>query len=124
MRRAVFPLLAASLVVVSCVIAEAPADVPKLPEYRPSIVKGGVVPTSSRVLTEFPAKFIPQVPQWAIREFSRSLDTMWDPFMGSGTTAISALNLGRDYLGLELSPEYCRDARIRIAEHKAKLRLH
>ena len=47
-----------------------------------------------------------------------------DPFVGSGTTAISALNFGRDYIGLELSPDYCRDARNRIAEHEAKLRLH
>jgi modification methylase len=47
-----------------------------------------------------------------------------DPFIGSGTTAISALNFGRDYIGLELSPDYCRDARSRIAEHEAKLRLH
>jgi len=47
-----------------------------------------------------------------------------DPFIGSGTTAISALNFGRDYIGLELSPDYCRDARNRIAEHEAKLRLH
>jgi modification methylase len=47
-----------------------------------------------------------------------------DPFIGSGTTAISALNFGRDYVGLELSPDYCRDARRRIAEHEAKLRLH
>jgi modification methylase len=47
-----------------------------------------------------------------------------DPFMGSGTTAISALNFGRNYIGLELSPDYCRDARSRIAEQEAKLRLH
>ena len=47
-----------------------------------------------------------------------------DPFMGSGTTAISALNFGRDYIGLELSPDYCRDARARIAEHETKVRRH
>jgi site-specific DNA-methyltransferase (adenine-specific) len=47
-----------------------------------------------------------------------------DPFIGSGTTAISALNFGRDFIGLELSPDYCGDARRRIAEHQAKLQLH
>ncbi len=40
-----------------------------------------------------------------------------DPFMGSGTTAISALNFGRDYIGIDISPEYCAQARRRIAAH-------
>src|SRR6185437_1071533 len=40
-----------------------------------------------------------------------------DPFMGSGTTAISALNFGRDYVGIDISPEYCAQARKRIAAH-------
>jgi site-specific DNA-methyltransferase (adenine-specific) len=55
---------------------------------------------------------------------STSAELILDPFIGSGTTAISALNFGRDYIGLELSPDYCCDARVRIAEHEAKLRLH
>lgn len=39
-----------------------------------------------------------------------------DPFMGSGTTAISALKFNRSYIGVEISPEYCEMARKRI-EH-------
>ncbi len=41
-----------------------------------------------------------------------------DPFMGSGTTAISALNFGRSYVGIDLSPEYCKIAKQRIVNHK------
>ena len=37
-----------------------------------------------------------------------------DPFGGSGTTAISAIHYGRDYLMIEKSPEYCEMARARI----------
>ena len=38
-----------------------------------------------------------------------------DPFMGSGTTAVAANKLGRDYYGIELSDDYCDMARKRIA---------
>lgn len=37
-----------------------------------------------------------------------------DPFIGSGTTAISALKFGRKYIGIDISPEYCQMASERI----------
>lgn len=37
-----------------------------------------------------------------------------DPFMGSGTTAIAAERLGRDWMGIELNPQYAQLARERI----------
>ena len=39
-----------------------------------------------------------------------------DPFMGSGTTAQVAQNLGRKYLGCELNPDYCQLQNIRTAQ--------
>jgi site-specific DNA-methyltransferase (adenine-specific) len=42
-----------------------------------------------------------------------------DPFMGSGTTAISALNFQRSYIGIDISPDYCSEASKRIASHHA-----
>ena len=41
-----------------------------------------------------------------------------DPFMGSGTTAVVAQGLGRDFIGIELSEEYCRMAEARIERDK------
>jgi site-specific DNA-methyltransferase (adenine-specific) len=38
-----------------------------------------------------------------------------DPFMGSGTTALAAEKLGRDWLGIELNPDFANAARDRIA---------
>lgn len=46
-----------------------------------------------------------------------------DPFMGSGTTAISAINFERDFIGIDISPEYCKKARERIRQHKAQPKL-
>jgi len=39
-----------------------------------------------------------------------------DPFMGSGTTALVAQNLGRNYLGIEINPEYIKIAEKRLAQ--------
>jgi len=46
-----------------------------------------------------------------------------DPFMGSGTTAISAINFRRDYIGIDISPEYCDMAQERIKNHQAQAKL-
>ncbi|MDR2198828.1 MAG: site-specific DNA-methyltransferase [Deltaproteobacteria bacterium] len=43
-----------------------------------------------------------------------------DPFMGSGTTALAALKNKRDYIGIELSENYCKMAKQRIQEFKNK----
>lgn len=40
-----------------------------------------------------------------------------DPFMGSGTTAIVARSLNRNYLGIELNPEYIKIAHKRLDKH-------
>jgi len=43
--------------------------------------------------------------------------TVFDPFTGSGTTAVVALKNGRNYIGTELNPEYVQIAEDRIAEN-------
>ncbi len=50
-----------------------------------------------------------------------------DPFMGSGTTAVVAMGLKRDYIGIEISPSYCEQAQERIEKnkiHSEVLRFH
>ena len=43
-------------------------------------------------------------------------DLVIDPFMGSGTTGVACKNLGRRFIGIDVSPEYCEIARRRIFE--------
>jgi site-specific DNA-methyltransferase (adenine-specific) len=42
-----------------------------------------------------------------------------DPFIGAGTTAVAAERLGRDWLGIELNPEFARLAERRIRDARA-----
>jgi hypothetical protein len=51
-----------------------------------------------------PAKFIPEIPRWAIRKFSRKGETVLDPFVGSGTTMTEARLLGRNSYGIDHNP--------------------
>lgn len=48
---------------------------------------------------------------------SRPGDTVLDPFCGSGTTGMVAIQEGRDFIGIEINPEYSKmsEQRIRAA---------
>ena len=45
---------------------------------------------------------------------SASADIVLDPFFGSGTSGMTALNVGRKFVGIEINPEYCEMARRRL----------
>jgi modification methylase len=61
-----------------------------------------------------------ELPQDIIKCFPNA-NVILDPFMGSGTTAIAAINENRNYIGFELSKEYCDLANERIAESEETL---
>ena len=52
---------------------------------------------------------------------STTANTILDPFMGSGTTALAAMHYQRDYIGIELSKEYCDMAKQRIKNEQITL---
>lgn len=54
-----------------------------------------------------PAPFPEALAHDHIVSWSKPDDLVYDPFMGSGTTAYVARSLGRKYLGSEISKEYC-----------------
>ena len=52
------------------------------------------------------AVFPEELPHRLIKMFSFIGETVFDPFMGSGTTALAALNLGRNSIGYEINPDF------------------
>lgn len=58
-------------------------------------------------LHPYPAKFIPQIPNALIQEFSSVGDTIGDIFCGSGTTLVEGLLLKRNVVGVDANPLAC-----------------
>ena len=57
---------------------------------------------------------------WAISLASRPQETILDPFMGSGTTGVAAIQLGRKFIGIEREPKYFDIACKRIEQAVAQ----
>lgn len=51
---------------------------------------------------------------------STTAQVVLDPFMGSGTTAVVAQALKRSYIGIEISPDYCKMAEERVERNREK----
>ncbi len=68
--------------------------------------------------TAHSAVFPEQIPNDHIITWSNEGDLVYDPFMGSGTTAIAAIKNNRNWLGSEISQEYADIANLRIKEVK------
>jgi DNA modification methylase len=63
-----------------------------------------------------PAPFPETLAADHIISWSNEGDLVLDPFMGSGTTAKMALLNGRNYIGIDISEEYCKIARQRVED--------
>jgi len=69
---------------------------------------------NDKIASKHPAIFPEQLANDHIISWSNEGDIVYDPFMGSGTTAKMALLNNRRYIGSELSEEYCKIAEERI----------
>ena len=69
------------------------------------------------------APFPEQLAHDHIISWSNPGDFVFDPFIGSGTTAKMAYLNGRNYCGIDISEEYCEIARRRVEQAQAQLRI-
>ena len=70
-----------------------PSNVLSLGKNREALGHSAAYPTS--------------LPDFFIRAYSDESDSIFDPFLGSGTTLIAAEQLNRKCYGMEISPQYC-----------------
>ncbi len=61
-----------------------------------------------------PAPFPIELPARCIKLYTFEEEVVLDPFMGSGTTAVAALELNRHYVGYDVDPEYIKMAEKRV----------
>jgi site-specific DNA-methyltransferase (adenine-specific) len=80
-------------------------------------------PASARRIGH-PAPFPEELPRRCIELYTYSGEVVLDPFMGSGTTALAALNTGRRFVGYEVSEEYREIARRRISRETRPMLLY
>ena len=80
-----------------------------------------ILPESARRVGH-PAPFPVELPRRLIDLYTFKGDLVLDPFIGSGTTAVAAVEAGRHYVGYELDADYIRIAERRVKEGRTGTR--
>ena len=75
---------------------------------------GYMVGSKDKIAFEHPATFPEELAEKHIVSWSNEGELVFDPFMGSGTTAKMAKLNNRNYIGFEISPEYCEISEKRL----------
>lgn len=69
---------------------------------------------SGQVRRGHPAPYPVEIPRRLIRMFSFVGDTVVDPFLGTGTTSVAAIETGRNSIGVEVVPQYVEQTAERL----------
>lgn len=64
-----------------------------------------------------------QVMKWIVENYTKQNDTIFDPFMGSGTTGVACVQTGRNFIGCEIDEGYFKIAQKRIKDAQQQMRL-
>ena len=70
---------------------------------------------------EHPAPFPLELAYRLVRMFSFSGDTVIDPFSGTGTTMVAAMKAGRNSIGVDIDPDYCKMAEERLRKENSDM---
>lgn len=81
------------------------------------------ISTEKNNKTGHPAVFPIALAHDHIISWSNKGDTVLDPFLGSGTTRIAAYDLGRDFIGYEISKKYYEKQEERFKQHSSQTNL-
>lgn len=81
--------------------------------YTKNIITTSV---NSKMPKEHKAVMHPDIADWFIKMFTKEGETVLDPCMGIGTTAIACIKNNRNFIGFELQKEYCEIANNNINE--------
>jgi DNA modification methylase len=79
------------------------------------------LPPESARRVGHPAPFPVALPRRFIELYTFAGDVVLDPFLGSGSTAVAAVETDRRFVGYELDPAYARLARRRVRHARASL---
>lgn len=82
------------------------------------------IPPESAARVGHPAPFPVALPRRFIELYTFGGELVLDPFMGSGSTAVAAVQTGRSYVGYDNDPAYVRAARERVAAAEAEAGWH
>ena len=101
------------------------SDIKPVPDFSPRnniwrYVVGGGFGSKDKRAYKHPATFPLELAKDHIISWSNEGDLVFDPFMGSGTTAVAALDTDRKYIGAEIAKEYVEIANDRIRDHTTK----
>lgn len=80
----------------------------------------GMLRANGEVRGDHPTQKPIGVMKWAISHLPEPNETILDPFMGSGTTGVAAIQLGRSFIGIEREPKYFDIACQRIEQAVAQ----
>ena len=111
----------------NAIMAKPKSDLHIVDLLRENPVDGDVIAVQNNEETgrihgigKYPAKFFPDIPAWAIANYSQAGDMIFDPFNGCGTTCVEAGKVGRHAIGLDVSPFACLLARANTNRYDMK----
>ena len=61
--------------------------------------------------------------KWILSHYAKAGDTILDTHLGSGSSRIAAYDMGFDFVGTEIDPDYFQAQEVRFNEHRQQLSL-